>query len=236
MTKIFWTLSGSSNLISNSSRYIFQVLWFWRRSPLILIRWECSSTPWDESSLTEVAEGLDPRSDMVLTGMPFLSSLSYLLLRASLVWVRCYLLNLWVQKPILFAGKTLNSSSQQNLQKCQTQMLPSYSKSVRCCSEVAERYKISYSVLSWLFRNRLCEEAGANGGVVFFQGWDAMKIFKAAENFFTSIGLYNMTEGFWNNSMLTEPTDGRQVVCHPTAWDLGKKDYRYCNHYDIICL
>ncbi|NWH45817.1 ACE2 enzyme, partial [Fregata magnificens] len=56
--------------------------------------------------------------------------------------------------------------------------------------------------------------------------WDAMKIFKAAEAFFTSIGLDEMTEGFWNNSMLTEPTDNRKVVCHPTAWDLGKNDYR----------
>ncbi|KFV78381.1 Angiotensin-converting enzyme 2 [Struthio camelus australis] len=56
--------------------------------------------------------------------------------------------------------------------------------------------------------------------------WDAMKIFKAAEAFFSSIGLYNMTKDFWNNSMLTEPTDNRKVVCHPTAWDMGKKDYR----------
>ncbi|XP_008492997.2 angiotensin-converting enzyme 2 [Calypte anna] len=56
--------------------------------------------------------------------------------------------------------------------------------------------------------------------------WDAVKIFKAAEAFFTSIGLEKMTDGFWNNSMLTEPTDNRKVVCHPTAWDLGKGDYR----------
>ncbi|XP_071425647.1 angiotensin-converting enzyme 2 isoform X2 [Pithys albifrons albifrons] len=58
------------------------------------------------------------------------------------------------------------------------------------------------------------------------KGWDAVKIFQAAEAFFTSIGLDSMTEGFWRNSMLTEPTDGRKVVCHPTAWDLGKNDYR----------
>ncbi|NXC15860.1 ACE2 enzyme, partial [Corythaeola cristata] len=58
------------------------------------------------------------------------------------------------------------------------------------------------------------------------KNWDAMRIFKTAEAFFTSVGLYEMTEGFWNNSMLTEPTDNRQVVCHPTAWDLGKNDYR----------
>ncbi|KAM8820243.1 ACE2 enzyme, partial [Eudromia elegans] len=56
--------------------------------------------------------------------------------------------------------------------------------------------------------------------------WDAIKIFETAEAFFTSVGLYNMTEGFWKNSMLTEPTDNRKVVCHPTAWDMGKKDYR----------
>ncbi|POI32746.1 hypothetical protein CIB84_003501, partial [Bambusicola thoracicus] len=58
------------------------------------------------------------------------------------------------------------------------------------------------------------------------KNWDAVKIFKTAEDFFVSIGLYNMTEGFWTNSMLTEPTDNRKVVCHPTAWDMGKNDYR----------
>uniref|UniRef100_A0A4X2M679 Angiotensin-converting enzyme n=1 Tax=Vombatus ursinus TaxID=29139 RepID=A0A4X2M679_VOMUR len=58
------------------------------------------------------------------------------------------------------------------------------------------------------------------------QNWNAQRIFEEAENFFVSVGLYNMTEGFWKNSMLTEPNDGRKVVCHPTAWDLGKGDFR----------
>ncbi|XP_036295422.1 angiotensin-converting enzyme 2 [Pipistrellus kuhlii] len=58
------------------------------------------------------------------------------------------------------------------------------------------------------------------------QSWDADKIFKEAEKFYLSVGLRNMTPGFWNKSMLTEPSDGRQVVCHPTAWDLGKDDFR----------
>uniref|UniRef100_A0A8D0JCB2 Angiotensin-converting enzyme n=2 Tax=Sus scrofa TaxID=9823 RepID=A0A8D0JCB2_PIG len=58
------------------------------------------------------------------------------------------------------------------------------------------------------------------------QSWDAIRIFEEAEKFFVSIGLPNMTQGFWNNSMLTEPGDGRKVVCHPTAWDLGKGDFR----------
>ncbi|XP_037369021.1 angiotensin-converting enzyme 2 [Talpa occidentalis] len=58
------------------------------------------------------------------------------------------------------------------------------------------------------------------------QGWDAQRIFREAEKFFVSVGLPSMTAGFWENSMLTEPKDGRKVVCHPTAWDLGKNDFR----------
>ncbi|KAM6151129.1 angiotensin-converting enzyme 2 [Rhynchocyon petersi] len=58
------------------------------------------------------------------------------------------------------------------------------------------------------------------------QNWNASRIFQEAENFFVSIGLPSMTEGFWKNSMLTKPSDGRKVVCHPTAWDLGKGDFR----------
>ncbi|KAM9040028.1 angiotensin-converting enzyme 2-like [Sarcophilus harrisii] len=58
------------------------------------------------------------------------------------------------------------------------------------------------------------------------QNWNAKRIFEEAEKFFVSVGLFNMTKGFWENSMLTEPNDGRKVVCHPTAWDLGKGDFR----------
>ncbi|XP_045742014.1 angiotensin-converting enzyme 2 [Mirounga angustirostris] len=58
------------------------------------------------------------------------------------------------------------------------------------------------------------------------QSWDARRIFEEAEKFFVSVGLPNMTQGFWENSMLTEPGDSRKVVCHPTAWDLGKHDFR----------
>lgn len=58
------------------------------------------------------------------------------------------------------------------------------------------------------------------------QKWNAERIFREAEKFFMSVGLPSMTQGFWENSMLTEPNDGRKVVCHPTAWDLGMKDFR----------
>ncbi|KAG8519750.1 Angiotensin-converting enzyme 2, partial [Galemys pyrenaicus] len=58
------------------------------------------------------------------------------------------------------------------------------------------------------------------------QNWTAKRIFEEAEKFFVSVGLPSMTPDFWEKSMLTEPKDGRKVVCHPTAWDLGKGDFR----------
>ncbi|KAK2083098.1 Metallothionein expression activator [Saguinus oedipus] len=57
--------------------------------------------------------------------------------------------------------------------------------------------------------------AGINT-VLFSQAWDAQRIFKEAEKFFASVGLPNMTQGFWENSMLTEPGDGQkecQLLC-----------------------
>lgn len=52
-------------------------------------------------------------------------------------------------------------------------------------------------------------------------------MFKTAEDFFVSLGLKPMPELFWNNSMLERPTDGRDVVCHASAWDfLNGKDFR----------
>ncbi|XP_029459087.1 angiotensin-converting enzyme 2 isoform X2 [Rhinatrema bivittatum] len=58
------------------------------------------------------------------------------------------------------------------------------------------------------------------------KNWTVEAMFKAAEDFFYSIGLFRLYPNFWTNSMLTEPSDGRKVVCHPTAWDLGKNDFR----------
>ncbi|CAK6970800.1 angiotensin-converting enzyme 2 [Scomber scombrus] len=59
------------------------------------------------------------------------------------------------------------------------------------------------------------------------QGWTEDRLFREAEKFFMSVGLYEMFDNFWNNSMLTKPTDGSRVVCHPTAWDMGnREDFR----------
>ncbi|XP_039600981.1 angiotensin-converting enzyme 2 [Polypterus senegalus] len=58
------------------------------------------------------------------------------------------------------------------------------------------------------------------------KGWTYEDMFEAGETFFESVGLFNMTEEFWNNSMLEKPNN-REVVCHPTAWDMGNgKDFR----------
>ena len=51
------------------------------------------------------------------------------------------------------------------------------------------------------------------------QGYDVKKMFQSADDFYAGMGLKRVRETFWNNSMLVKPTDGREVVCHATAWD-----------------
>lgn len=52
-------------------------------------------------------------------------------------------------------------------------------------------------------------------------------MFRVAEEFFTSLGLLPMPPEFWAESMLEKPTDGREVVCHASAWDFyNRKDFR----------
>ncbi|XP_014329010.1 angiotensin-converting enzyme [Xiphophorus maculatus] len=59
------------------------------------------------------------------------------------------------------------------------------------------------------------------------QGWNATRMFQESDRFFTSLGLLPMPQEFWDKSMLEKPTDGRQVVCHASAWDFfNRKDFR----------
>ncbi|XP_065507211.1 angiotensin-converting enzyme isoform X2 [Caloenas nicobarica] len=59
------------------------------------------------------------------------------------------------------------------------------------------------------------------------QGWNATRMFRVSEEFFTSLGLLEMPPEFWEKSMLEKPTDGREVVCHASAWDFyNRKDFR----------
>ncbi len=51
------------------------------------------------------------------------------------------------------------------------------------------------------------------------QGYDEMKMVRTAEAFFTSLGLPELPESFYENSLIKKPKD-RNVVCHASAWDL----------------
>ncbi|KAF2367890.1 Peptidase M2 peptidyl-dipeptidase A, partial [Trinorchestia longiramus] len=44
------------------------------------------------------------------------------------------------------------------------------------------------------------------------------EMFRYAENFFTSLDLYKMTDDFWDKSMFVEP-ENATAVCHASAWD-----------------
>ncbi|MFM7275152.1 MAG: M2 family metallopeptidase, partial [Gammaproteobacteria bacterium] len=53
--------------------------------------------------------------------------------------------------------------------------------------------------------------------------FDAVKIVKTDEAFFSSLGFAPLPETFWTRSMITKPRD-RDVVCHASAWNLDNKD------------
>jgi peptidyl-dipeptidase A len=56
--------------------------------------------------------------------------------------------------------------------------------------------------------------------------YDAVRMTRTAEAFYTSLGLAALPETFWERSLLTRPSD-RDVVCHASAWDLdGREDLR----------
>ncbi|KAF4527176.1 hypothetical protein B566_EDAN006101 [Ephemera danica] len=59
------------------------------------------------------------------------------------------------------------------------------------------------------------------------QGYTPLKMFKLSEQFFTSLNLSAMPESFWEKSILEKPADGRELVCHASAWDFyDAKDFR----------
>ncbi|HEV7713951.1 MAG TPA: M2 family metallopeptidase, partial [Steroidobacteraceae bacterium] len=49
--------------------------------------------------------------------------------------------------------------------------------------------------------------------------WDATKMTRSAESFYTSLGFPQLPQTFWERSMLVRPRD-REVVCHASAWDM----------------
>lgn len=48
----------------------------------------------------------------------------------------------------------------------------------------------------------------------------ALEMVRSAENFYKSMGMGELPESFWENSMFVKPRD-RDVVCHASAWDMN---------------
>jgi peptidyl-dipeptidase A len=58
------------------------------------------------------------------------------------------------------------------------------------------------------------------------QGYDAVRMTKSAESFYTSLGFPALPKSFWERSMLTRPRD-REVDCYASAWNMdGRGDVR----------
>jgi peptidyl-dipeptidase A len=55
------------------------------------------------------------------------------------------------------------------------------------------------------------------------KGYDALRMTRTAEDFFSSLGLDPLPATFWERSMFTQPRD-RDVVCHASAWNIDHDD------------
>ncbi len=55
------------------------------------------------------------------------------------------------------------------------------------------------------------------------KGYDAIKMVKAGENFYSSLGFAPLPATFWTRSQFTKPAD-REVICHASAWDIDNQD------------
>lgn len=55
-----------------------------------------------------------------------------------------------------------------------------------------------------------------------------LDLIKIAEEFFMSLGLDPMPHVFWRDSVFEKPNDGREINCHPSAWDFyNGHDFRF---------
>jgi peptidyl-dipeptidase A len=52
------------------------------------------------------------------------------------------------------------------------------------------------------------------------ENWDAVRLTRSAESFYTSLGFAPLPASFWQRSLLARPRD-REVICHASAWDMG---------------
>lgn len=55
------------------------------------------------------------------------------------------------------------------------------------------------------------------------KNYEALKMVKTGEGFFSSLGFEPLPDTFWKRSLFTKPAD-REVVCHASAWDIDNVD------------
>jgi peptidyl-dipeptidase A len=60
-------------------------------------------------------------------------------------------------------------------------------------------------------------------GALRAKGFDALRMVRTGEAFYTSLGLDPLPATFWERSLFVKPRD-REVVCHASAWDVGFSD------------
>ncbi|XP_050664351.1 angiotensin-converting enzyme-like isoform X2 [Leptidea sinapis] len=59
------------------------------------------------------------------------------------------------------------------------------------------------------------------------QNYTPLKIFQTADEFFKSLNLTGVPDLFWERSIIEKPDDGRDMVCHASAWDFfDGEDFR----------
>lgn len=56
------------------------------------------------------------------------------------------------------------------------------------------------------------------------QGYTEQSMFEQADEFFQSLNMTKMPALFWEKSILKKPDDGRDLVCHASAWDFYVAD------------
>ncbi len=61
------------------------------------------------------------------------------------------------------------------------------------------------------------------GELLKAKDYDPVKMVRAGEGFYSSLGFAPLPDTFWTRSMITKPAD-REVVCHASAWDVDNKD------------
>ncbi len=61
------------------------------------------------------------------------------------------------------------------------------------------------------------------GELLEAKGYDPVKMVRAGEAFYSSLGFAPLPASFWERSQIVKPRD-RDVVCHASAWNIDNKD------------